>query len=134
MRRPKILVVDDEEDMLLMLRGILQEDCVVFEASNGLDALSLVQREHPQLVLLDLEMPEMDGVQVLAAVRRISPKIIVMMLTGVDDVDSALRALQQGARAYVTKPFDPRYLRREVRRLLEPPDRKKDDAPWHVKE
>jgi two-component system response regulator RegX3 len=128
----KILIVDDEPDILRMLCGILGPDFNVLEATNGLQALGLLQREHPRLILLDLMMPDMSGMEVLEAALRAVPSVIVMMLTGVDDVDAAVLALNEGARAYVTKPFDPEYLRTEVGRLLEP-GAAPDDPPWRVK-
>jgi DNA-binding NtrC family response regulator len=131
MKPSKILIVDDDDDLRGMLRGTLSPICEVIEASNGLDALCLLQREKPQLMLLDLEMEEMGGLEVLAAARRVEPCTRVVMLTGDADVDSAVTALDRGAAAYITKPFDPAYLRDEVARLLRPPA-KEGDAPWQV--
>ncbi|MFI5348923.1 MAG: response regulator [Elusimicrobiota bacterium] len=132
MKPPKILIVDDDEDLRRMLRGALSPVCDVLEASNGLDALCLLQRERPRLMLLDMVMPEMDGLEVLSAARRAAPGTRVVMLTGDDDVDSAVAALDLGASAYITKPFDPAGLRDEVVRMVQPPA-KDGDAPWQVR-
>jgi DNA-binding NtrC family response regulator len=132
MKPPKILIVDDDEDLRRMLCGALSPVGEVIEASNGLDALCLLQREKPRLMLLDMVMPEMGGLEVLAAARRIEPSTPVVMLTGDDDMDSAVTALDRGARAYITKPFDPAYLRDEVARLIQP-SAKEGDAPWQVR-
>ena len=133
MKQPTILIVDDDEDLRRMLRGALYPVCEVIEASNGLDALCLLQRQKPRLVLLDMMMPEMGGLEVLSAARRAEPSIPVVMLTGDSDVDSAVTALERGASAYITKPFDPAYLRDEVARLLRPPPR--DGAPpWQMRD
>ena len=129
----KILIVDDEEDMRRMLRGVLNPVCEIIEASNGLDALCLLQREKPRLLLLDMALPEIGGLEVLSAALRIAPTTLVVMLTGDGDIESAVTALERGARAYITKPFDPAYLCREVARLLEPP-MKAGDQPWRVRD
>jgi DNA-binding NtrC family response regulator len=131
--RPKVLLVDDDADTLRTLRSVLGGVCTVIEASNGPDALRLLERERPRLMLLDIAMPAMGGLEILRAAARLSPATIVMMLTGDRDLDLAVVALQLGARAYVTKPFDTEYLRGEVRRLLEPSMRAKSgDPPWRV--
>ena len=119
--------------MRRMLRGVLSAVCEVIEASNGLDALRVLQRERPRLLLLDMSMPEMGGLEVLSAARRIAPATLVVVLTADDDVDTALTALDGGALAYVTKPFDPDVLCREVARLLEPPA-KAGGPPWRIRE
>ena len=133
MKPPKILIVDDDDEMRRLLSGVLSPVCEVVEASNGLDALCLLQRERPRLVLLDLALPEMGGLEVLSAALRVAPGLPVMMLTGDADVNTAVTALNNGACAYVTKPFDPAYLRDEVARLLAPPA-KPGDAPWQVRD
>jgi DNA-binding NtrC family response regulator len=130
---PKLLIVDDEADIRRMLRMTLDRQCQVIEASNGLDALRLVKKEKPQLMLLDISMPDMDGISVLAAALELVPSITVMMLTGDTEIDTAVRALDCGARAYITKPFDPDYLCAEVERLLEPAAQE-GDAPWRVRD
>ena len=132
MKAPKILVVDDDDELRRALRGVLSPLAQVIEASNGLDALCLLQRERPRLLVLDLAMPEMDGLVVLSAALRVAPGLPVLMLTGDSDVNSAVTALNTGACAYVTKPFDPAYLRDEVSRLIGPPERP-GDAPWQVR-
>ena len=114
----KILIVDDDPDIRLILRAALAPVGPLLEASNGKEALRLIRKEKPHLVLLDVVMPEMDGIEVLKAARLVDPHIVFVMLTGQSDVGQAKRALDAGARAYVTKPFDEIYLRNEVRRLL----------------
>jgi DNA-binding NtrC family response regulator len=133
MKQPKILVVEDDDEMRRLLRSVLTPICEVIDASNGLDALCLLRRESPRLILLDLALPEIGGLEVLAASLRIAPNLTVVMLTGDTDVDSAVTALNVGARAYITKPFDPRYLRDEIARLIEPAQTP-GDAPWQVRE
>lgn len=115
----KILIVDDDPDMLTVLRWALAAVGEVLEACEGRAALRLVENEKPRLILLDVAMPGMGGIEVLRAARLLDPTIIIVMLTGLCDIGVAKEALDCGARAYVTKPFDGNYLRAEVQRLLE---------------
>ena len=126
-----LLVVDDDPEMLLLLRRSLAAFGEHLEASNGTDALRLVRDEHPRLALLDVSMPGMDGIETLREARLIDPSLAVLMLTGEDDVAVAKRALDAGARAYITKPFNEAFLRAEVRRLLEG-DPAESVRPWRV--
>lgn len=132
MKPPKILIVDDDDELRRLLSGLLAPCCEILDASNGIDALCLLQRARPRLMLLDLAMPEMDGLEVLSAALRLSPAVQIVMLTCDADVNSAVAALNKGACAYVTKPFDPAYLREEVSRLLSPRIRP-GEAPWQVR-
>jgi DNA-binding NtrC family response regulator len=132
----KILIVDDDADLRKIVSMVLAPVADVVEAANGQDALDLIRAERPDLMLVDLVMPEMDGIETLTAARRISPDLVVVMLTGQNDVVMAKRALDAGARAYVTKPLDEAYLRSEIRRILEGDEaRDPEDAsgrPWRV--
>ena len=133
MDRPKVLVVDDDADLRRTVSFLLGSVCEVLEASNGPDALDIVRRQHPALMLLDLVMPDMDGAAVLAAARSLDPRIIVIMLTGEQELELAERTLALGAAEYVTKPFDVDFLRDEVRRLLAGRKPDGDDGPpWRV--
>ena len=137
----KILIVDDDPDMLTVLRWALSPVGDVLEACEGRAALRLVGEEQPRLILLDVAMPGMSGIEVLREIRRLDPTAIIVMLTGLCDISVAKEALDCGARAYVTKPFDDSYLRGEVRRLLEitrkkPPSGDSDadsGRPWRVR-
>jgi putative two-component system response regulator len=129
----KILVVDDDPDMLRVLRWVLSPLGGFLEASCGRTALRLIKAEKPRLILLDVMMPEMSGLEVLRAARAINRSAIIVMITGLCDIEVAKEALDNGARAYITKPFDERYLRAEVERLLEPGDKKAASGrPWRV--
>lgn len=132
---PRLLIVDDDEDLRKVLRGILEPFCEVLEAANGLDALRLVREAKPRLMILDVSMPGMDGLTVLGDSLSIDSKLIVVMLTGDTDLHVARRALEGGARTYITKPFDPRALGTEIKRLLDAAagDPKKNGGrPWRV--
>ncbi|HEX4048433.1 MAG TPA: response regulator [Elusimicrobiota bacterium] len=132
MKPPRILVVDDDEESRRALAAVLSPACRIVEASNGREALGLLRDEKPRLMLLDLGLPGMGGLEVLARVRRIAPDIPVVMLTADADIGSAVRALNQGACAYFTKPYDPVSLREEIARVLAPAA-DAGDPPWQVR-
>jgi len=107
----KILIVDDEES----IRNVLAEffDSKGFKtltAENGKEALTLVEKEHPSAVLLDVMMPVMDGIETLNKIRAIDPKVGVVMITGLENADLACGTAAMGAYHYVLKPFDLNYL------------------------
>ncbi|MDK2970584.1 MAG: hypothetical protein PWP23_339 [Candidatus Sumerlaeota bacterium] len=106
--KKKILCVDDEMDVLLILKTALSEDYEVVTAGNGIDALALVDDHKPDLVILDMMMPEMDGLQTLKELRQTNAgaHIPVLFLTGVSDKDIKREALGLGTSYYLTKPFD----------------------------
>ncbi|MCR4294773.1 MAG: response regulator [Elusimicrobia bacterium] len=115
---PKILVVDDDADTRRILRYILEPLTAVIEAEGGADALRKIKSERPQLVLLDLVMPEVGGLEVLDSGMRDDPALKIVMLTGQADIGVARNALERGARAFITKPIDPERLREVVEDLL----------------
>jgi DNA-binding response OmpR family regulator len=131
----KILIVDDDPDMLQVLRWALAPVGVLLEAADGRTALRLFKAHRPRLVLLDVAMPGMDGIEALKRMRALDPNIIVVMLTGISDIAVAKEALDNGACAYITKPFDDQFLCAEVQRLLEKHEGKSEAAsgrPWRV--
>ncbi len=113
-----ILVVDDESRMVRFVRMNLElEGYQVAEASNGLAALDKVRDELPDLVVLDVMMPDMDGFETLERLREIST-VPVIMLTVKGDEEDRIRGLELGADDYVTKPFSPRELASRIRAVL----------------
>ena len=111
----RVLVVDDDPSVGAMLRDLLIElGYVVKHAGGGAEALQLVPVFEPHVVLLDLLMPEMSGVEVLDHLRRDYPTVPVIMVTGNDDEEVARRALEAGAFDYVCKPFTLEVLGRVV--------------------
>ena len=113
-----ILIVDDEPRMVRFVRMNLElEGYRVVEASNGLEALEKVRDELPDLVVLDVMMPEMDGFETLERLREIST-VPVIMLTVKGEEEDRIRGLELGADDYVTKPFSPRELASRIRAVL----------------
>ncbi len=114
----RILVVDDEPRMRRFMHMNLDlEGYHVMEASNGLEAVTRVREDLPALVLLDVMMPEMDGLEALRMIREIS-NVPVIMLTVKSDEEDKVRGLELGADDYVTKPFGPREMASRIKAVL----------------
>jgi two-component system KDP operon response regulator KdpE len=113
-----ILVVDDEERMARFIRLNLEHDGFqVLEAYRGLKAIQMIRDHLPDLVILDVMLPDMDGFEVLKMIREISP-IPVIMLTAKGEEEDRVKGLELGADDYVPKPFSPRELVSRVRAVL----------------
>ena len=116
--RRRILVVDDEERMVRFIRLNLEHDGFqVSEAYNGTQAIDRLRDTLPELILLDVMLPDIDGFEVLQLVREISD-VPVIMLTAKGEEEDRVRGLELGADDYVTKPFSPRELVSRVRAVL----------------
>ncbi|MGB7874683.1 MAG: response regulator transcription factor [Anaerolineales bacterium] len=116
--RRRILVVDDEERMVRFIRLNLEHDGFqVSEAFNGKEAIQKIRDVTPDLILLDVMMPDIDGFEVLETVREVS-QVPVIMLTAKGEEDDRVRGLELGADDYVTKPFSPRELVSRVKAVL----------------
>ena len=115
----RILIVDDEQRMRKLVRDyMIREGYSVLEASNGRDAMKLFDSEgNIALIILDVMMPEMDGWQVCAEIRKTS-KVPIIMLTARGDEKDELRGFELGVDEYVTKPFSPRTLAARVNAIL----------------
>jgi DNA-binding NtrC family response regulator len=103
-----ILVVDDEKDMLQLLKRSLEPDlsCTVFTADSGQAALQMMSETRFDLVLADIRMPKMGGLELLEHVKRKNPDQTVVMMTAYRSVDAAVAAMKRGAYDFITKPFD----------------------------
>jgi two-component system KDP operon response regulator KdpE len=118
LERRRILVVDDEERMVRFIRMNLEHDGFqVSEAFNGKQAVQRLRDVSPDLILLDVMMPDLDGFDVLEMIREIS-SVPVIMLTARGEEDDRVRGLELGADDYVTKPFSPRELVSRVKAVL----------------
>lgn len=107
MIRTKVLLVDDEVEFASALAERLQmRNYEVRTASNGLEAMALFHESPPDVVLLDLKIPGMDGLEILSNIKKFDPSIEVLMLTGHGDVASVQKGLQSGALEYMMKPID----------------------------
>ena len=114
----EILVVDDEPKIVKQARDYLERSVYrVLEAGDGKTALAQMRHERPDLIVLDLNLPEMDGLDVCRALRRESDVPIIMLTARVDEADRLI-GLELGADDYITKPFSPRELVARVRAVL----------------
>jgi DNA-binding NtrC family response regulator len=103
----KILIVDDDKDLRFNLSCILKkEGYEVISASDGKQTLKAIDKSAPDLVLLDIKLPGMDGVELLQEIKRKESNLPIIMLTANSDVKSAVKAMKLGAYDYITKPFD----------------------------
>ncbi len=117
-KRTCIMAIDDEFEILRLLRNILEDEGYDFiGAKSGNSAFSLMQKHHPDLIILDIMMPELNGFQVLDRIRQESD-IPVIMLTGMGEVTALRDSVEIGADDYVRKPFYPLELVARVRAKL----------------
>lgn len=115
----KILIADDEKNMIWAMKKALKDETYkIITAGDGAEAVSLVQDEEPDIVLLDLRMPKMDGMEALAEIKKINPKIPVIMLTAHGTMESAIEAMKLGAVDYISKPFDLEELKIVIQKAL----------------
>lgn len=116
----KILIVDDQEDMRWTLSAILKDEHYdVITAENGQSALKLTEEEQPDVVLLDIKLPDIDGFTVLSRIKKIDDTLPVIMLTAFADVKSAIKSIKMGAFDYLSKPFDNDELMINIKKALD---------------
>lgn len=118
---PRVLLVDDLPFMRSLLSDILRDAGmrVAAQAENGRDALKAYLSSEPDLVLLDIAMPEMDGITALRKLRQLDPRARVIMCSALGEQQMIVRAIQLGARDFVVKPFRPERVVSAITRVLE---------------
>ncbi|MFV8749163.1 sigma-54-dependent transcriptional regulator [Nannocystaceae bacterium ST9] len=116
--KPKLLVVDDRPNMLRLLTKILRGDAEVITAGDGASAIELLARERVAVVLCDVELGAINGLEVLAECKRLQPSAVFVLMTAYASVDTAVQAIRLGAYDYLSKPFEPEDLRAVVLRAL----------------
>jgi len=115
-----ILVVDDEEDVRDTLHNVLKSmNYVPYVASGGAEALEIIKNNKIDVVLSDLYMPEMDGIELLKRVRNDDKRVIFLMITAHPTIETAVEAIKKGAYDYLTKPFHIEEVRMKINRALE---------------
>ncbi|MDA8352172.1 MAG: response regulator [Firmicutes bacterium] len=115
----KVLVVDDQYGIRVLLQEILLRDGIqIYQAANGNVALEIARTERPDLILLDMKMPGMDGLELLRHLKKEEMDAKVIMMTAYGELDMVEEATHLGALAHFTKPFDIMELRAEVLRQL----------------
>jgi DNA-binding NtrC family response regulator len=118
MSKPHILVVDDRANMLHLLEKVLREDATIHTAGSGTEAVSILEKHPVSAVVCDLRMPDMSGIEVLRASKRLQPAAEFVLMTAYASVPTAVEAMREGAYDYITKPFEPDSLRAIVLRAL----------------
>jgi two-component system alkaline phosphatase synthesis response regulator PhoP len=119
--RKKIMIVDDEMATLLPLKRSLEsEDYLVLEAYDGYEAIKRAKTEMPELIILDIMLPGMDGIEVCSQLKKdvLTAKIPIIMLTAKDEVRHKVKGLEIGADDYVTKPFNLNELKARIKSVL----------------
>ncbi|MFZ5898333.1 MAG: sigma-54-dependent transcriptional regulator [Bacillota bacterium] len=120
---PKVLIIDDEEDMCWALEKAMQhEGYRTVSAVSGRQGLDLLRSEGASIVLLDLQMPDMNGLDVLQEIRLFNPELPVIIITGYGTIEVAIEAMRLGATGYITKPLDLYQLKLAIRKALQEKD------------
>ena len=117
----RILVVDDDKQFRALLSRVLKEmgGFSVEESESAEDALQKIAREVFDVVLVDLNLPKMDGLELITQLVNVKPKILTILVTGCASIDSAVEAMKRGASDYLTKPFELEEMLARIRRVLE---------------
>lgn len=114
-----VLIADDEPEIIKFLRSIfVKEGYRVTSVRNGRDVLKKVKKGDIDLVILDVIMPVMSGMETLRELRKMAPRLPVIVVTGYGDLQSAKEVMLLGARDYVTKPFDVNFMKATIRQTL----------------
>lgn len=137
----RFLIVDDTRFMRVMLTDILKklDHEVVGEADNGHKAIELYKELQPDIVFMDISMPEMDGIEALSKIREINPESIIIICSGTSQQERISEAMEIGANAYIMKPFKPKEIKGVIRKFGHPfmhddADRKTDKSGAQVAE
>ena len=127
-----VLIVDDEPDMRLAIRNVLKiRGYNVVESGDGNNAVEAVGKDNPDLILLDIRLPGMDGIEVLERIRKFNKNIPIVMITGYGHIQSAVDVMKLGAQEYLQKPFENAQLIEIVKRFTESPsDSRKNEAAY----
>jgi len=115
-----ILIVDDDAGVRTMLSSILNDEGYLVEAvENGKQAVKTCEKSPFDIALIDIELPDMKGTELLNKLKRIQPKMIRIIITGHPSLESAMKAVNERADGYVLKPFEVTELLQKIRRILE---------------
>lgn len=115
----KVLIVDDQYGIRILLNEVLQKEGYdTYQAANGLQALEIVQENVPDLILLDMKIPGMDGIEILKRVKALYPGMKVIIMTAYGELDMIQEAMDLGAITHFAKPFDIVDIREAVKKYL----------------
>ncbi|SDI61376.1 response regulator [Alteribacillus bidgolensis] len=125
----KVLIVDDQYGIRVLLKEVLEKDGYeVHQASNGLQALEIMEKEKPDLLLLDMKIPGMDGIEILKERknRQLAANMEIILMTAYGELNVINDAKELGASTYLSKPFDIDQVRKEIKSLLSVTSRQMD--------
>lgn len=115
----KILIIDDEPDISEALQGFLEiSGYMVLTAARAVEAMTILELERPKVVILDVVMPDMDGIECLKSIRKNYPETIVIVVSGLQNESIAKEAIRYGAYDYVAKPYDFHHLQNNILRRI----------------
>ncbi|GKU83692.1 response regulator [Niallia sp. NCCP-28] len=115
----KVLIVDDQFGIRILLNEVFQkEGYQTFQAANGVQALEILTKNEPDIVLLDMKIPGMDGIEILKRMRKLNPDIRVIIMTAYGELDMIQEAKDLGALTHFAKPFDIDDLRDAVKKYI----------------
>lgn len=119
-KKPLILIVDDEAEIRILLRDILSTQYELIEAADGISAIELLKHNRPELIISDILMPNMSGVELLAEIKnsRLTAHIPVVFLSSKSTLDEQIAGYERGLEFFIAKPFNPRYLLSVVGRII----------------
>ena len=115
---PLILVAEDNNDNYLLIKFLLQHYYQLIHANNGLEAVELFRQYLPQLIIMDIKMPEMDGYEATAAIRKVSVSVPIVAVTAYAFAEDRTRILKSGFTTYLAKPISPQILKTTIAHLL----------------
>jgi DNA-binding NtrC family response regulator len=120
MEGARILVVDDEEGIRKSLKAVLEEEgCLVDTAENGQEAIAKSKTGSYNLALVDIRLPDMDGVELLTSMSGTAPKMVRIIVTGYPSLDNAIQAVNRGVDGYIVKPFTMEQLLNKIKEHLQ---------------
>ena len=123
-KKASILICDDETGVRESLKLILERDYELNYVHHGKEAVEYLRKNQPDLVIMDIKMPHMNGLDALSRIRRARPRVRILMITGYESSDVAAQAIQFGANDYLTKPFEREKVWEKVETLLSQPGKR----------
>ncbi|UCF62859.1 MAG: sigma-54-dependent Fis family transcriptional regulator, partial [bacterium] len=119
MENRQILIVDDDEKILYAFREVLEKDGYIFqEARDGIEALKLIKKQTPDMIFMDINMPQLDGLEALKKIKEHDYGVPVIVITGQGTMETAIQAMKLGAFQYLMKPLSVNTIREEIKKAL----------------
>ncbi|MDP2941371.1 MAG: response regulator [Candidatus Omnitrophota bacterium] len=118
MAKKKILICDDSEGVRESLKLIFEDSYELIFADDGFEAIVAAKKEAPDLVLMDIKMPGLNGIEAIKEIHKLNPKTKIICVSGYQYTESARQALQEGAADYIVKPFEEEDIKEVVKKVL----------------